>query len=174
MLCIKIEHGGLFQKTAWKPRNSPKMTYIGPNSRNPHPDEDPLLDHLIDSLRTEMLEYSGLLVMLREQEKHIVGHHPTDLVANTGHMSTQLKKIANARNKREHCMNDYIAELDQAVNNRLLARCSLGTRRNLLSSLIEQINHMLREIQEHLQRNHTLLKDSLDPMQHILDRIVWN
>ena len=71
-------------------------------------------------------------------------------------------------------MNDYIAELEQAVNNRQLSSKSLGTRRKLLSSLIEQINQMLREIQEHLQRNHTLLEDSLAPMQHILDRIVWN
>ena len=67
-----------------------------------------------------------------------------------------------------------IAELEQAVNNRQLSGSSLGIRRKLLSSLIEQINQMLREIQEHLQRNHTLLKDSLAPMQHILDRIVWN
>ena len=150
------------------------MTYIGPNSRNPYPDEDPLLDHLINSLRTEMLQYSGLVVMLREQEKHIVDQHPADLVANTGEMGAQLNKITVARNKRERCMNDYIAELEQAVNNRQLTEGSLGTRRKLLSSLIEQINQMLREIQEHLQRNHTLLKDSLAPMQHILDRIVWN
>jgi len=150
------------------------MMYIGPNSRNPHPNEDPILDHLINSLRTEMLQYSGLLVMLREQEKHIVDHHSADLVANTGEMGAQLNKIATARNKRERCMNDYIDELEQAVNNRQISGNSLGTRRKLLSSLIEQINQMLREIQEHLQHNHTLLKDSLAPMQHILDRIVWN
>ena len=121
-----------------------------------------------------MLQYSGLLVMLREQEKHILKHHPADLVASTGQMSAQLNKVATARNERESRMNEYITELDHAVNSRQLTSSSLGIRRKFLASLIEQINHLLREIQEHLQRNHDLLKNSLAPMQHILDRIVWN
>ena len=155
-------------------QNSRKMMYIGPDSRNSSSDEDPILDHLIDSLRTEMLQYSGLLVMLREQEKHIVKHHSADLVVNTGQISKQLNKVAHARNKREHCMNNYISELEHAVKTRQLSKCSLGTRRKLLSGLIEQINQLLREIQQHLKHNHSLLNNTLDPMKHVFDRIVWN
>ena len=170
----KKEHGGSFQKNRTDAQKRTIMMYIGPNSRNSIPDDDPTLDHLINALRGEMLQYSGLLVMLREQEKHILKHHPADLVASTGQMSAQLNKVATARDERESRMNEYITELDQAVNSRQLTGSSLGIRRKLLASLIEQINHLLREIQEHLQRNHDLLKNSIAPMQHILDRIVWN
>ncbi len=170
----KKEHGGSFQKNRTDAQKRTIMMYIGPNSRNSIPDDDPALDHLINALRGEMLQYSGLLVMLREQEKHILKHHPADLVASTGQMSAQLNKVATARDERESRMNEYITELDHAVNSRQLTGSSLGIRRKLLASLIEQINHLLREIQEHLQRNHDLLKNSLAPMQHILDRIVWN
>ena len=170
----KKEHGGSFQKNRTDAQKRTIMMYIGPNSRNSNPNDDPTLDHLVNALRGEMLQYSGLLVMLREQEKHILKHHPADLVASTGQMSAQLNKVATARDERESRMNEYITELDHAVNSRQLTGSSLGIRRKLLASLIEQINHLLREIQEHLQRNHDLLKNSLAPMQHILDRIVWN
>ena len=148
--------------------------YIGPDSRNSPSNEDPILDHLIDALRTEMLQYSGLLVMLREQEKHIVKHHSADLVVNTGQIGKQLNKVARARNKRENCMNDYISELEKAVKNRQLSNRSLGARGKLLGSLIEQINQLLREIQQHLKHNHSLLNNTSDPMKHVFDRIVWN
>ena len=170
----KKEHGGSFQKNRTDAQKRTIMMYIGPNSRNSNPNDDPTLDHLVNALRGEMLQYSGLLVMLREQEKHILKHHPADLVASTGQMSAQLNKVATARDERESRMNEYITELDHAVNSRQLTGSLLGIRRKLLASLIEQINHLLREIQEHLQRNHDLLKNSLAPMQHILDRIVWN
>ena len=155
-------------------QNSFKMMYIGPDSRNSPSNEDPILDHLIDALRTEMLQYSGLLVMLREQEKHIVKHHSADLVVNTGQIGKQLNKVARARNKRENCMNDYISELEKAVKNRQLSNRSLGARGKLLGSLIEQINQLLREIQQHLKHNHSLLNNTSDPMKHVFDRIVWN
>ncbi len=148
--------------------------YIGPNSRNPAPDENPHLDELIDALRGEMLQYSGLLVMLREQEKHILGQQPADIVASAGQMSEQLTRVANARNQREKCMQSYISELDEALLKRQLSSQALGNRRRLLTELIAQINNLLHEIQDHLKRNHDLLVDTLIPHQKILDRILWN
>jgi len=169
-----VEHGGSFRKTALKHVFLPKMMYIGPGSRHSNPEESSNLDHLLDALRCEMLEYSGLLVMLREQEKHIIQQQSADLVANTTQISDQLKLVSRARDKRERCMHDYIDELDHALKSRQLTHQGLGTRRKQLSGLVAQINDLLGEIQSHLKRNHDLLQDLVCPMEKILNRIVWN
>ena len=174
MLCLR-RNGNSPSETATPP-SQPRTEMIntdpefGPFS----PPPSRVLENLLDALRLELTQYAGLLVLLREQERHISKMQPADLMTNTGQVGVQLNKVARARGKRERWMNEYITELDHAVTTRQLSGCSLGAHRQLLTSLIEQINLLLQEIQQHLRHNHSLLKDALAPPKHVLDRIVWN
>lgn len=127
-------------------------------------------NNLINALREELTQYGEVLALMQEQQELIINRAANDLLINLNHVNEQMERVANARNQREICRSQLVTALGGAEDTtfRQMTQMLPPEVQPLLDALVQEINHMLQNIQRWLRQNHLLLKRSLDLMQTIM------
>ena len=128
------------------------------------------LNNLVNALREELTQYGEVLALMQEQQELIINRAANDLLINLNRVNEQMERVAIARNQRETCRQNLVAALDGAEDTtfRQMTEMLPPEVQPLLDALVQEINHMLQNIQRWLKQNHLLLKRSLDLMQTIM------
>jgi|TARA_Y100000739_G_C20358570_1_gene351101 hypothetical protein len=128
------------------------------------------LNNLVNALREELTQYGEVLALMQEQQELIINRAANDLLINLNRVNEQMERVAIARNQREICRQNLVAALGGAEGTtfRQMTEMLPPEVQPLLDALVQEINHMLQNIQRWLKQNHLLLKRSLDLMQTIM------
>ncbi|HBU60357.1 MAG TPA: hypothetical protein DEB48_10990 [Verrucomicrobiales bacterium] len=128
------------------------------------------LNNLVNALREELTQYGEVLALMQEQQELIINRAANDLLINLNRVNEQMERVAIARNQRENCRQNLVAALGGAEDTtfRQMTEMLPPEVQPLLDALVQEINHMLQNIQRWLKQNHLLLKRSLDLMQTIM------
>ena len=128
------------------------------------------LNNLVNALREELTQYGEVLALMQEQQELIINRAANDLLINLNRVNEQMERVAIARNQREICRQNLVAALGGAEDTtfRQMTEMLPPEMQPLLDALVQEINHMLQNIQRWLKQNHLLLKRSLDLMQTIM------
>ena len=128
------------------------------------------LNNLVNALREELTQYGEVLALMQEQQELIINRAANDLLINLNRVNEQMERVAIARNQRETCRQNLVAALGGAEDTtcRQMTEMLPPEVQPLLDALVQEINHMLQNIQRWLKQNHLLLKRSLDLMQTIM------
>ncbi len=128
------------------------------------------LNNLVNALREELTQYGEVLALMQEQQELIINRAANDLLINLNRVNEQMERVAIARNQREICRQNLVAALGEAEDTtfRQMTEMLPPEVQPLLDALVQEINHMLQNIQRWLKQNHLLLKRSLDLMQTIM------
>jgi hypothetical protein len=128
------------------------------------------LNNLVNALREELTQYGEVLALMQEQQELIINRAANDLLINLNRVNEQMERVAIARNQREICRQHLVAALGGAEGTtfRQMTEMLPPEVQPLLDALVQEINHMLQNIQRWLKQNHLLLKRSLDLMQTIM------
>lgn len=131
------------------------------------------LNNLITALREELTQYGEVLALMQEQQELIINRAANELLINLNAVNEQMELVANARNQREACRKLLVASLGgtEETTFRQMTEMLPEEVQPLLNALVEEINHMLQNIQRWLRQNHMLLKRSLDLMQQIMQSL---
>ena len=128
------------------------------------------LNNLINALREELTQYGEVLALMQEQQDLIINRAANDLLINLNQVNDQMERVAQGRNQREICRHQLVTALGGAEDTtfRQMTEMLPPEVQPLLDALVQEINHMLQNIQRWLRQNHLLLKRSLDLMQTIM------
>ncbi len=128
------------------------------------------LNNLVNALREELTQYGEVLALMQEQQELIINRAANDLLINLNRVNEQMERVAIARNQRETCRQNLVAALGGAEDTtfRQMTEMLPPEVQPLQDALVQEINHMLQNIQRWLKQNHLLLKRSLDLMQTIM------
>ena len=128
------------------------------------------LNNLVNALREELTQYGEVLALMQEQQELIINRAANDLLINLNRVNEQMERVAITRNQREICRQNLVAALGGAEDTtfRQMTEMLPPEVQPLLDALVQEINHMLQNIQRWLKQNHLLLKRSLDLMQTIM------
>ncbi len=128
------------------------------------------LNNLVNALREELTQYGEVLALMQEQQELIINRAANDLLINLNRVNEQMERVAIARNQRETCRQNLVAALGGAEDTTFHQMTEMlpPEVQPLLDALVQEINHMLQNIQRWLKQNHLLLKRSLDLMQTIM------
>ena len=128
------------------------------------------LNNLINALREELTQYGEVLALMQEQQELIINRAANDLLINLNQVNDQMERVAHARNQREICRHQLVTALGGSEDTtfRQMTEMLPPEVQPLLDALVQEINHMLQNIQRWLRQNHLLLKRSLDLMQTIM------
>ena len=128
------------------------------------------LNNLVNALREELTQYGEVLALMQEQQELIINRAANDLLINLNCVNEQMERVSNARDQREICRRQLVTALGGAEDTtfRQMTQMLPPEVQPLLDALVQEINHLLHNIQRWLKQNHLLLKRSLDLMQSIM------
>lgn len=133
----------------------------------------PELEALIESLRTELTDYGGVLVLLDEQQKSIEQRSATGLLDNVAALKAQMELVAANRKRRNEASDTLAASLGLAPSTPLSDLISLLPRdyQPLLRALIEEINELLFRCHQRVLLNNLLLTNSAHPLHALTSEL---
>ena len=125
---------------------------------------------LVDALRLELQEYGGLLNLLEEQQKGILGRDSECLLSLNKAIEEQMEKTNRLRHERERLAEDTTEkyELDKDACLSELVSLFPEPAKPLLQALIERINAMLERIKHKTGQNRMLLARAYELIEEIM------
>lgn len=120
------------------------------------------IQEFIEALRSELIEYGEMLVLLEQQQKFILARAAEQLLENVGCVQVEMWKIAEARERRCE-LSVELAEL--FFRTTPLSFAELFERlpkshQPLVRALVAEINDLLFHCQQRLLQNSLLLQAS--------------
>ena len=111
------------------------------------------LNNLVNALREELTQYGEVLALMQEQQELIINRAANDLLINLNRVNEQMERVAIARNQRETCRQNLVAALGGAEDTtfRQMTEILPPEVQPLLDALVQEINHMLQNIQRWLK-----------------------
>ncbi len=130
-------------------------------------------ESLVDALRLELQEYGGLMNLLDEQQKGILGRDSESLISLNKSIEEQLEITSRSRYEREQLAEYAVQEHELEAEATLseLIPFFPEPARPLLQALIERINAMLERIKHKSGQNRMLLARAYELIEQIM-RIV--
>lgn len=127
-------------------------------------------EEVVESLRAELQEYGGLLSLLDEQRRSIVGRDTESLLDRNGEIGLQLKKTHLMRLDREHLSESLARELGLVDIHKLSDMLPFVPEPALplLRELVDRVNDLLEKIQRKAGQNRMLLSRACEITEEIM------
>ena len=128
---------------------------------------------LVDLLRSELVEYGGLLALLEEQQNAIVARAPERVLEINTAINDQMRMIQMRREAREEFVSGMAVKLNELPQSTLreMLRFFRKPIQPLLEALIDEINNLVARARRRAQQNQMLLARSIEVMQEVLHRL---
>ncbi len=133
----------------------------------------PTLDPLISTLREELTHYGEMLALLDRQQETVVQRMTDEMFAATAAIQGQSKIIQEVRGRRDAAQRVLARELCVAETSTFVELTPLlpADYRPLLTSLVEENNDLLRQIQQRARQNHLVLSRSVELMRQFINTL---
>ena len=129
------------------------------------------LHNLVESLREELKEYSGVLNLLSRQQDMVIQRQTQDLIQCVSQLNSQVEVLAATRQEREQRQRHLarLLGLPEEASFAVLVPRLPGEYRPLVQTLVAENNELLQRIQGRARQNHLLLTRITELMQRLLD-----
>ena len=133
----------------------------------------PTIDPLIATLRDELTHYGEMLALLDRQQETVVNRMADEMFAATAAIQSQSKVIQEVRSRREAAQRVVARELCVAETSTFVELTPLlpPDYRPLITSLVEENNDLLRQIQNRARQNHLVLSRSVELMRQFINTL---
>ena len=116
-------------------------------------------ESLVGALRVELQEYGGLISLLDEQRRRILGRNTEGLLERNNDIDTQLESVRKLKNEREILTRSLVCECNltdvESVSD--IIPHVPDPIQPLLQELVDRINDLLIKIQRKAGQNRMLL-----------------
>jgi flagellar biosynthesis/type III secretory pathway chaperone len=121
-------------------------------------------ESLVNSLRTELQEYGGLLHLFEEQQVSIVGRNPAVFLTQNDAVDAQIQKVTECREQREKVVGALAAAMGWPEDSSLSSLMTdlPAAVRPMLQALIDEINSLIAQAQRRTHQNRMLLAQAVD------------
>jgi flagellar biosynthesis/type III secretory pathway chaperone len=128
---------------------------------------------LVELLRSEAVEYGGLLALLEDQQKAVVERAPNRVVELNTAITDQMRVIQMRREAREKFIEHLAITLKRSPDSSLCELLCFFRQpiQPLIEALIAEINHLVTRARRRAQQNEMLLGRSIEVMQGVLHRL---
>ena len=128
---------------------------------------------LSNILRLELQEYGGLLDLLIQQQKGILGRDPETLMDMNLSIQLQSEASDSIRKKREQVVRDFAIQNGIDPNARLSEMLSSfpDAVRPLIEALIDDVLRLIRNIRHKAGQNNMLLHQACDITDELLRKL---
>ncbi len=129
------------------------------------------LHNLVESLREELKEYSGVLNLLSQQQEMVVRRQTQDLIHCVSQLNSQIEILTATRQEREQRQRHLarLLGLPEETSFAILLPHLPGEYRPLVETLVAENNELLQRIHGRARQNHLLLTRITELMQRLLD-----
>jgi flagellar biosynthesis/type III secretory pathway chaperone len=131
------------------------------------------LSHLIESLREELKQYGEMLVLLDQQQDHVLHRRPDALLQSVDAVNAQAEAIHAARQEREQHRRHLARTLALNPDAGFLAMLPMlpVEYRMLIEALVRENNELLVRIKQRARQNHLLLSRAMELMQQFINAL---
>ena len=130
-------------------------------------------ESLVDVMRLELQEYGGLIVLLEDQQRGILGRNRDDLVKMSQSIELQLEASSRLRVEREELMRvmAHGVGLDEGSSLGEILPSVPEPVHPLLSALLDGINNMVGKIHRRAQQNRMLLALATEVTEELMRQL---
>jgi len=130
-------------------------------------------ESLVDTLRLELQEYGGLINMLDEQQRGILGRDADNLLGANLAIEAQIQATNELRSNRESMVSKLAVVASQDQDSRLsdLVRFFPESARPLVSALIEDCHALVEKIRRRARQNQMLLTRATELTEEVLQAL---
>jgi len=131
------------------------------------------LNNFVESLREELKQFGELLALLDLQRDQVVRRLTDELLATVSAINTQGEAVQAARRERAQRQRELARSLDLPTDVRagaLVAQLPQAYR-PLVTALIQENNHLLARVRQHVRQNHLLLSRAVEMMGRFINSI---
>jgi len=130
----------------------------------------PLIQNLKEALCGELTEYGEMLALLEQERDSVVTGYVTEVVRSAEALDEQQLVIRSVRHERGMCQSILAGALGRPADTCLNDIVPLLPQPHQfpVTNLAREITEILGRVQNSFQQNHSLLNQSLDKLQSLI------